>query len=188
MSTRIRQLRDCLGQFATGVTVVAVQHDDAVHGATVSSFTSVSLVPSLVMVCLNRGSRICTQLAGATFSVNVLATHQRELALHFAGQRSKPETTINWEQSDQAPRIAGCVAHLACSPWATYDGGDHVLYVGEVQRFEFHGGEPLVFHRGAFRELHLASDETAWVGSLDCPTEGIWAPSAGKFLHPVRSV
>lgn len=187
VSTRIRQLRDCLGQFATGVTVVAVQRDDLVHGATVSSFTSVSLVPSLVMVCLDRGSRICAQLTGATFSVNVLATHQRELALHFAGRRSEPETTISWERSDQAPRIKGCVAHLTCTPWATYDGGDHILYVGEVQDFEFHGGEPLVFHRGTFRELHQASEETAWIGSLDCPTEGVWPPRVGEFLCPTRS-
>jgi flavin reductase (DIM6/NTAB) family NADH-FMN oxidoreductase RutF len=187
MRNGTRRLRDCLGQFATGVTVVTVRHGDLVHGATVSSFTSVSLDPPLVMACLDRESRMCARLAGAAFGVSILAADQRALALHFAGQRSKPETTISWEQSDHTPRIAGCVAHLACSPWASYDGGDHIMYVGEVRHFEFHGGEPLVFHRGVFGELLGAPDEIAWIGSLDCPTEGIWAPRSSEFVRPARS-
>lgn len=186
MSTRARRLRDCFGHFATGVTVVTAQRGDFVHGATVGSFTSVSLDPPLVMVSLDRGSRICERLAGAAFGINVLATHQRELALHFAGRHSAPTATVTWERSDQAPRLAGCVAYLSCSPWACYDGGDHVMYVGEVQHFGFSGGEPLVFHRGTFHELHRVSDEAAWIGSLDCPTDGVWAPRESEVLRSPR--
>lgn len=187
MSTRARRLRDCVGHFATGVTVVTVQRGDLMHGATVSSFTSVSLDPPLVMVSLDRGSRICERLAGAAFGINVLATHQRELALHFAGQHRAPTATVAWERSDQAPRLAGCVAYLSCSPWASYDGGDHVLYVGEVQHFEFCGGEPLIFHRGAFHELRRTPGETVWTGSLDCLTDGVWALRASEILRSARS-
>ncbi|MGH3873072.1 MAG: flavin reductase family protein [Pseudonocardiaceae bacterium] len=182
-----RRLRDCLGKFSTGVTVVTVQNGDLVHGATVSSFTSVSLDPPLVMVCLNRRSRMCARLAGSAFGVNVLAADQRELALHFAG-RSKLERMVSWEQSDQSPMISGCVAHLACSPWASYDGGDHILHLGEVRYFEFRNGEPLVFYGGAFRELGGVSDEIAWIGSFDCPTEGIWASKESGLPRSVKSV
>ncbi|MGH3908086.1 MAG: flavin reductase family protein [Pseudonocardiaceae bacterium] len=184
--TAARRLRDCLGHFATGVTVVTVQHGDVVHGATVSAFTSVSLDPPLVMVSLNRRSRMCERLAGAAFGVNILATHQRELALHFAGRHSVPGATVNWEKSDQAPRLAGCVAYLDCSPWASHNGGDHVMYVGEVRHLDFGGGEPLVFHRGAFRELGRTPDETAWIGSFDCPTDGLWALRASEVLLSAR--
>lgn len=185
--TDARRFRDCLGRFATGVTVVTVQHGDMVHGTTVSSFTSVSLDPPLVLVCLDRRSRMCGRLAGAEFGVNVLADHQRDLALHFAGQRTGTVPAITWERSDRVPRIAGCVAHLACSPWTSYEGGDHVLYGGEVRHVEIEDGKPLLFHRGAFAELDAAPDNTAWIGSLDCPTEGIWAPRLGEFVRPARS-
>ncbi len=184
--TASRRLRDCLGHFATGVTVVTVQRGDVVHGATVSAFMSVSLDPPLVMVSLNRRSRMCERLAGAAFGVNILSTHQQELALHFAGQHNVAGATVSWEQSDQTPRLAGCVAYLDCAPWASHNGGDHVMYVGEVRHLDFCGAEPLVFHRGAFRELGPTPDDTAWIGSFDCPTDGLWAPRSSGFQLSAR--
>jgi flavin reductase (DIM6/NTAB) family NADH-FMN oxidoreductase RutF len=169
VSTEDRRLRDCLGQFASGVTVVTVRHGDGVHGATVSAFASVSLSPALVVVSLNRRSRLCARLAGSAFGVNILASHQIDLARHFAGQPVWPAPEITWAPGAGAPRLAGCTAFLACVPWASYDGGDHVLYVGEVRQLELPGGEPLVVHGGAFRELGRATDDSAWIGSLDGP-------------------
>lgn len=163
MSAGERSLRDCLGQFASGVTVVTTQQGETggAHGATVSSFTSVSLRPPLIMVSLDRRSRLSALLAGRPFGVNVLAADQSDLALRFAGKGEPARADIEWQSGGRAPRLAGVVAHFTCAPWAAYDGGDHLLFVGEVMGFDAPGGEPLVFHGGAFRALH----STAALGS-----------------------
>lgn len=175
MSLEQRALRDCLGQFASGVTVVTTGDGTAVHGATVSSFVSVSLDPPLVLVSLDRRTRSCDRLGNSSvFGINVLAADQRELALLFAGRADAPATEIRWEGDPAAARLVGCVAHFTCVPWAAYDGGDHVLHVGEVVRFEAFGGEPLVFHSGTLGEFRRPSGAAAWTGSLDGPAHG-WA-------------
>jgi flavin reductase (DIM6/NTAB) family NADH-FMN oxidoreductase RutF len=168
------RLRDCLGQFATGVTIVTVAHGNGVHGATVNSFTSVSLDPALVLVSLDRRSLLCERLAGSSFGVNILAADQRDLGLHFAGVRGADRSRLVWETSWSVPRLRGCAGFIACSPWTSYDGGDHVLHVGEVRHAEVSEREPLVFHRGTFRGLGATSDEHAWRGSLDGPADGRW--------------
>nr|WP_245240572.1 flavin reductase family protein [Streptomyces spiramenti] len=148
-----------MGQFASGVTVVTTRCGDggAVHGATVSSFTSVSLRPPLVMVSLDRRSRLSALLAGGPFGVNVLAAGQSRLALRFAGRGGPVDEDVEWQDGGPAPRLAGAVAHFTCAPWAAHDGGDHVLYIGEVLGFDAPGGEPLVFHGGAFHALRGAA-------------------------------
>ncbi|RSN62631.1 flavin reductase [Amycolatopsis sp. WAC 04182] len=153
MNRAIHGLRDCLGQFATGVTVVTVRHEGAVHGATVNAFASISLAPPLVMVSLDRRSRLCGRLAGAAFEINILSSWQQGIARHFAGKGTDPAAEIRWDALPHSLRLAGCAAYLTCAPWASYDGGDHVLYLGEVRNFEIRGGPPLVFHRGNFHEL-----------------------------------
>ncbi|WP_234332233.1 flavin reductase family protein [Streptomyces sp. NRRL S-87] len=185
-----RALRTALGQFASGVTVVATSDGAAVHGATVSSFTSVSLDPPLVLVSLDRRSRSCARLADAPFGVNVLAAGQRDLALLFAGAPGRaagagsawPRPEPRWEGDPRAPRLAGSAAYFGCVPWAAYDGGDHVLYVGRVVRFDAPGGEPLVFHSGALGGFRrpAAAATAAWTGSLDGPAHG-WTADFGAL-------
>jgi flavin reductase (DIM6/NTAB) family NADH-FMN oxidoreductase RutF len=104
--------------------------------------------------------------------VNILAAHQRDLGLHFAGMVRDREVSVEWEDFARAPRLRGCVGFLACSPWATYEGGDHLLYIGEVEHFDHRDGEPLVFHQGAFRDLR--DEPGVWAGSLDDPAAGPW--------------
>ncbi|MEU0883745.1 flavin reductase family protein [Lentzea sp. NPDC005914] len=141
-----RELRDCLGHFATGVTVVTCEIDGVKHGATVNSFTAVSLEPPLVLVSLDRRSKACHHLDNRPFVVNVLKADQGDIAMHFAGRpAARP---IPWDGT----RIRDSLAHIVCAPWRSYDGGDHVLYLGEVEEIEVHQGDPLVFYRGAFRE------------------------------------
>ncbi|MFD5096286.1 flavin reductase family protein [Amycolatopsis thailandensis] len=159
MKQAIRGLRDCLAQFATGVTVVTVRHEGAVHGATVNAFASISLDPPLVMVSLDRRSRLCARLAGAAFEINILSTWQQGIARHFAGAGTDPAPEIRWDVFPHSVRLAGCAAYLSCAPWASYDGGDHVIYLGEVRNFEIRGGPPLVFHRGGFHELRRTATE-----------------------------
>lgn len=183
MDPEQRALRNCLGQFASGVTVVTTGDGTAVHGVTVSSFTSVSLTPPLVLVSLDRRSRTCERLgAAAAFGVNVLAAFQRDLALLFAGRADGEAPDVRWEGDPRAPRLAGAVAHFTCLPWAAYDGGDHVLHLGEVVAFEAPGGPPLVFHSGTLGELRQPSGETAWTGSLDGPAHG-WAVGFGALAE-----
>ena len=145
-----RQLRDCLGRFGTGVSTVTYAGSNGFRGVTISSFTSVSLDPSLVLVSVSRRSRSCAGLRGAPFVVNVLAADQAPLALHFAG-RPQSALAVPWLDQDGVPRLDSTVAWLLCRPWRTYDGGDHVIFLCEVQDFAHTSGEPLLFQDGDFR-------------------------------------
>ncbi|WP_243770105.1 flavin reductase family protein [Amycolatopsis acidicola] len=168
MKVDTRQLRNCLGHFATGVTVITTEVDGHPHGATVNSFTAVSLDPPLVLVSLDRRTKACGYLEDRPFTVNLLREPQDDVALHFAG---KPRTEpVEWAHGEFGPRLPGSLAHVACSPWRSYDGGDHVLFLGRVEEFEFTGGDPLVFYLGEFRHLGTAFETVPWMESADCPS------------------
>lgn len=173
-------MRTCLGRFVTGVTVVTVRSGDVVHGATVNAFMSVSLDPPLVMVSLDRRSRACALLDGSEFGVNVLGADQEHLAMQFAGRPSLSDDEVPWDDRGDAPKLAGTSAYFSCEPWAAYDGGDHVLYVGRVRALECSEREPLVFHKGKLRHLGEVVDEAPWTGTLDCPTDLMWRVPAGE--------
>jgi flavin reductase (DIM6/NTAB) family NADH-FMN oxidoreductase RutF len=143
------ELRACLGRFATGVTVVSYSHDREPRGATVNAFSSVSLDPPLVLVSISRRSRACLRLENAPFTVNVLSARQVAVALTFAG-RPQDGAVIEWEHGEHAPRLKNAHATLECTPWRSYDGGDHKLYLGEVQHLAIWENEPLLFYGGRF--------------------------------------
>jgi flavin reductase (DIM6/NTAB) family NADH-FMN oxidoreductase RutF len=174
MAIEPRELRRCLGHFTTGVTVVSCAGPDGgPHGATVNAFTAVSLDPPLVLVSLDRRSRLCGLLDARPFTVNVLAAGQKDLALHFAG---RPNQEVVWEADSPvgSPQLAGVLAHIVCTPWQHHDGGDHVLYLGEVQQFRIHGGAPLLFHTGKFHHLGDDTEPLLWDGSADGPGAMSW--------------
>lgn len=145
-----RKLRACLGQFATGVTVITYQGDGEARGATVNSFTSVSMDPALILVSIAKSARTAVGLSAAPFTVNVLAASQMELALHFAG-RPQQGLDIPWNQSARVPRLRDCVAWIECAPWQAIEAGDHVLFLGRVVAHDHRGSESLLFHDGQFR-------------------------------------
>lgn len=117
-----RELRDVFGHFASGVTVVTCRAPDGEpHGATVTSFTSISLEPALCQVSLSRRSKLCSYLAEQPFVVNILNHHQSDLAMHFAGRPCMPGP--EWLDGPTAPLLRGVAATLSCKPWAHYDGG-----------------------------------------------------------------
>lgn len=164
-----KELRRALGHFATGVTVITCRGQDGQpHGATVNAFTAVSLEPPLVLVSLDRRSKVCSLVESRPFTVNVLEAGQKDLAMHFAG---KPCQNVEWDADGAcgAPRLGGALAHISCLPWQHYDGGDHVLYLGEVQEFHVHHGHPLLFHTGKFHQLGDDFDPDLWTGSADGP-------------------
>ncbi|MFH9611350.1 flavin reductase family protein [Streptomyces sp. NPDC017448] len=159
-ATDPERLRGALGTFATGVTVVTVG-GPAPHGMTANSFTSVSLDPALVLVCLGRDTLMHRLLADAdAFCVSVLEAGQEEVARHFA-DRSRPRgpaqfDTVAWGpgRTVDAPLITGAAAHFECATWRAYDGGDHTICVGRVLTLKASPDrEPLVFHRGRFQRL-----------------------------------
>ena len=179
-----RSLRDAFGRFATGVTVVTCAKEDGVpHGATVNAFTAVSLDPPLCQVTVTRESRASRYLGGAPFAVNVLAADQLDAAWHFAGRPRDPEPA--WAEGPTAPVLVGNAATISCRPWRTYDGGDHLIVVGEVVDLAVTDADPLLFFGGRFRELAPPRTGVQWAASLDSPEQG-WFDAGTAFpqLHP----
>lgn len=156
-----RAFRNALGQFATGVTIVTAcgPQGDRV-GATVSSFNSVSLDPPMVLWSLHKRALSRSAFESSThFAVHVLTLEQRELAERFARRGAdKFESLACGGGLGNAPLLTGCAACFECETRHRYDGGDHVIFVGEVKRFKHVTGEPLVFHGGTFAETRLLSD------------------------------
>lgn len=148
-----RELRNTFGNFATGVTVVSA-YDAAgtPHGATVNAFTAVSLDPPLAQVTLTRESKAAQVLPENVFAINILGRGQLDLAWHFAG-KPRDVGEIGWIRDGAAPALPGNAATLQLRPWRTYDGGDHLIVLGEVTGIEHSDEEPLLFFRGKFREI-----------------------------------
>jgi flavin reductase (DIM6/NTAB) family NADH-FMN oxidoreductase RutF len=157
----VRDLRRAFGQYTTGVTVVTAR-DEAGRpwGMTANSFTSVSLNPPLVLWAAAKSSpSLGAFLAADRFAVNVLASDQHHLSRQFATSGAEKfegvvlrEAPGSSAPSDVHPPVLdGVVAHFVCRKTQTVDAGDHVVFFGEVESYEARGGEPLVFHSGAYR-------------------------------------
>jgi flavin reductase (DIM6/NTAB) family NADH-FMN oxidoreductase RutF len=150
----VRDLRRAFGQYTTGVTVVTTA-DDAGRpwGMTANSFTSVSLNPPLVLWAAAKSSpSLEAFLAADRFAVNVLASDQHHLSRQFATTGTEKFEGVGLVNSPAGPPVLeGTVAHFVCHRTETVDAGDHVVLFGEVESYEAPGGEPLVFHSGAYR-------------------------------------
>ncbi|BAH50340.1 flavin reductase family protein [Rhodococcus opacus] len=174
-----RELRNIFGQFASGVTVITCANSEGLpHGATVTAFTAVSIEPRLCQVTLTRKSKACNYLSKSPFAVNILAADQVDTAMHFAGRPQNPEPV--WADGPTAPIICGAAATLSCEPWAEYDGGDHIIFIGEIVAAESSGKDPLLFYRSTFHALGSPSASAAWNGSMDDPHNG-WFDSSTSF-------
>ena len=152
-----RHLRDCLGMFATGVTIVTTgTADGGFAGLTVNSFNSVSLDPPLVLWSLGRrATSVGDFLAARTFAVNVLAAEQLELALRFSRSGGNRFEGLSLHEGlGGAPLIAGAIAWFECETRTHQIHGDHVLFIGEVKRCARASGRPLVFEGGGFAVAH----------------------------------
>lgn len=149
-----RAFRSALGQFATGVTIVSVRENGAVHGMTANAFTSVSLDPPLVLVCISKKNRThALVLEAGKFGVSVLSEDHEDVSRHFAGARDLP-IDITWiDEGLGTPVIKESLAWLDCTVWQTYDGGDHTIVVGKVEALSAPGGKPLIFFQGSYRRL-----------------------------------
>lgn len=149
----VRDFRNALGQFATGVTVVTtVSPDGRKVGMTANSFTSVSVEPPLVLWCPSKRAPSLTDFEEAShFAINILASDQHVLSRQFATPATdKFEGAATSEGIAGVPLLDGAVATFQCRTVSRHDAGDHVIYVGEVERYNNDGGAPLVFHSGKY--------------------------------------
>ncbi len=149
-----RELRRALGQFATGVTVVTARAGDGRRiGVTANSFTSLSLDPPLVLWCLAKSAPSLPEfLESSHFAVNVLAADQHHLSRQFSTPAPDKFAGVPaTEGPGGVPLLDGVIARFTCRHLRNHDGGDHVIFIGEVERFEEFEAEPLVFHSGFYR-------------------------------------
>ena len=154
-----RTLRDALGCFATGVTIITATGPDGPFGLTANSFTSLSLDPPLLLACVANSSRSAGALRAADhFAVNILQIGQQPVSDRFAGKGGDRFAETNWSAGERgAPVLRGSLGSFECSRHAVYEGGDHFILIGQVHKATFEPRrDPLLFFRGKYRRLHFA--------------------------------
>jgi flavin reductase (DIM6/NTAB) family NADH-FMN oxidoreductase RutF len=153
------QLREAMGHFATGVTVVtSVGADGEPVGTTANAVTSVSLEPPLVLVCFDLSSATLAAIRGhGAFAVNVLGHRQRHLSANFAkrGLAAAWEGVTHHRGPTGSPRLTDVIAVIECTVEHALPGGDHEIIVGRVRHAETNGegASPLLFWRGQYASL-----------------------------------
>jgi len=172
-----RHFRDALSQFATGVTIITTRLDDGrFFGLTASSFNSVSLNPPLVLWSLSgQAQSMPLFTANSHYVINVLAANQLALAERFASRIPNRFDGVEFELSHTGlPILKGVAAWFECHNRSRYPEGDHVIFVGEVERCALQPQAPLVFHRGRFTST---DDKLLKETSLDMVTGESQSPS-----------
>jgi flavin reductase (DIM6/NTAB) family NADH-FMN oxidoreductase RutF len=146
--------RRTLGMFATGVTVLTTRVGEQVHGMTANAFMSVSLRPPLVLISIDRRAKMGALLhEGTRFGVSVLEARQTGLSDRFAGRVSEDPPEAAFEVVHETPLVEGALAHLVARVVRSYWGGDHSLFLGQVEFARYGGGQPLLFHGGRYERL-----------------------------------
>lgn len=150
--------RRVCGCFPTGVTITTlIGTDGQPHGITISSFTSVSLEPPLVLICVNHHSRIVPHLtAGCAFAINVLSDDQRELSERFSKYRESRFSEVAWHIGvTGSPLFEGAVAVLECCLYQTIQAGDHLIVVGQVIGGVSTDRFPLLYFRSSYNNPQI---------------------------------
>jgi flavin reductase (DIM6/NTAB) family NADH-FMN oxidoreductase RutF len=160
MSIDQAKFRQAMGSFATGVTVITVDYAGEVHGMTANAFTSVSLDPLLVLVCVDHRARTHGHLhAKKRFGVNVLAENQRAVSEYYARatpthQHAEQEAGASFDRTTHGtPVLHGAVAYLECRLHSAQDAGDHTIFIAEVEDVVVREGDPLLYFRGKYRQI-----------------------------------
>ena len=151
--TRVRQFRSALGAFATGVTIVTTRTRSGVDvGLTANSFNSVSLDPPMVLWSLAKSSKsLPAFLESGYFAVHVLSASQEALSHTFATRGAEKFAGLSLERGrGDIPLLDGCSARFQCRTAVKYEGGDHLVFIGEVEAFDHFERPPLVFHGGGY--------------------------------------
>ncbi len=157
------EFRKAMGSFATGVTVITVDYEGEVHGMTANAFASVSLDPTLVLVCVDHKARTHTHLhARKRFGVNVLAENQRAVSEYYADPNpdhryAEREARARFDRTQHGtPVLHGALAYLECRLHTAQDAGDHTIFIAEVEDVVVRAGDPLLYFRGEYRKVGAA--------------------------------
>jgi flavin reductase (DIM6/NTAB) family NADH-FMN oxidoreductase RutF len=159
-SISAQDFRAALGAFATGVTVVTTSGEEHSYGMTANAFSSVSLDPPLILVCVKWPSEGAEHIErNGVFAVNILSAHQEPLSRYFAS-RDRPRGRDAFRDipsrvvASGSPVIEDVLAYMDCALHATHEAGDHRIYIGQVLALESAAEKPpLLFHGGGYRLL-----------------------------------
>ncbi|HUB02409.1 MAG TPA: flavin reductase family protein [Terriglobales bacterium] len=157
MALTTTNFRKAMGTFATGVTILTVDHNSEIHGMTANAFTSVSLDPPLVLVCVDHRARTHAHLhARKRFGVNVLSNGQLPISEYYAQSAEShqhPEHVgARFDRTAHGtPVLHGALAYLECRLISTQRAGDHTIFIAEVEEVEVREGEPLLYFRSEYR-------------------------------------
>jgi flavin reductase (DIM6/NTAB) family NADH-FMN oxidoreductase RutF len=156
MAVNKDEFRRALSQFASGVTVVTARgEDNELRGLTVSAFSSLSLEPPMVLICIDKRASIHNHLKeGSRFGVNILAEDQEAISRRFATKEADRFNGLDWTEGvTGAPRIEGALAFIECRIAHAYPGGDHTIFVGEVEATAVTQGNPLAYFRSNYARI-----------------------------------
>ena len=158
MALDSREIRDIIGHFATGVTVVTTRDGaGSPFGLTVNAFTSLSLNPPLVVVCIDKAAQCYSCFEESkVFAVNVLSEDQEELSRRFATKGIEKFGEIKWHRGENnVPLLDGSIGTIECKIVNSYEGGDHTIYLGEIVSANASEDRPLLFFKGKYHRLPL---------------------------------
>lgn len=152
-----RDFRDCVGCFATGVTVITIKCDEEKYrGITINSFASVSLNPPLVLFSLDKAAHSYEPFINSdVFNINILSEKQQEVSEEFA-----TPSVVDWDKIDyslgenDSPLLTGSIAYIECEKYQEFDGGDHTIFVGRVAKLKKVSNEkPLLYFHGNYAQI-----------------------------------
>ena len=149
-----KTLRKCLSNFATGITVITPSCTQT--GLTISSFTSVSLSPPLILFCVSKSSSCYKHFINSSdYVVNVLSQHQQDMSQHFASEERTNWNNIPYLKCKYGYRLIDSVATLECSLYEKHEAGDHVIFIAQVQNCDVNVDEsvPLLYHHSQYKSL-----------------------------------
>lgn len=155
-----RDFRDAVGGFATGVNVITTQGEDHAYGMTASAFSSVSLDPPMILICIGSSATGSEMVRGnRVFAVNILSAEQEPLSRYFAS-KDRPRgldafrAVPHRQEITGSPILEGAAGYLDCAVHAEHEAGDHLIFIGEVLALGSDAGaQPLLFHGGQYRLL-----------------------------------
>jgi flavin reductase (DIM6/NTAB) family NADH-FMN oxidoreductase RutF len=151
-----RQFRLACGRYSTGIVIATVLDSEGEpHGITINSFTSVSLAPPLILLCLDHKTRVLEHFQpGKHFGINVLNEFQREISDHFASHKRERFNGVEWKPGGTGvPMLPHGLAFLECRVRNSVPAGDHDIVIGEVLEARVEEGKPLIYFAGSYRKL-----------------------------------